>query len=87
MLQDPTYHLDSAMRQEAMSRFDDPESADALIFFKKDKVIFDPFTSLLSYMPISNEAIDPIVNNGEDYMQKLTPFVQTYMIALQDMYG
>ena len=38
-------------------------------------------------MPISNEAIDPIVNNGEDYMQKLTPFVQTYMIALQDMYG
>ena len=85
--EDVTYDLDAAIRNEGLARFDDPDSAEALIFFKKDKVIFDPFTSLTSYVNISNDAIDPIINGGSDYSQMLTPFEPIYRNLLTDMYG
>jgi len=85
--QDSAYNLDAMMRTDALSRFADPESAEAIVFFKQNKVIFDPFTSLLPYSNISDSAIDPIVNGGEDYDQLLAPFIDIYKQPLIDMYG
>lgn len=53
MREDPTYSLDNVMSLVAQTKTDDPESVDALVFFKKDKVVFDPI-----------DAIDPFYNSG-----------------------
>lgn len=86
LAQDPTFDLNATMRVAASSRLDDPESAEAVIFFKQNKVLFDPFLSLQSFAGIS-PGIDNIVNSGEDYLQELAQYEATYLSSLYDMYG
>lgn len=87
MKEDPTYDEDQIMRLAAQNKVDDPYSVDALIFFKRDKVIFDPLYSILGVSSYIGPAIDQVVVSGADYNEILDAQAITYLARLLELYS
>ena len=85
--QDPTYSEEGIMTTDAQKRIDDPESVTALVFFKRDKVIFDPLWVLLADHSYIGPAIDRIVTQGSDFNEVMDAQTNIYSARLLEVYG
>ncbi|MGD9605071.1 MAG: Ig-like domain-containing protein [Bacilli bacterium] len=85
--EDPTYSEEGIMTTAAEKKIDDPESVKALVFFKRDKVIFDPLWVLLADSVAIGPAIDRIVTQGVDFNEEMDSQTSTYTARLLEVYG
>ncbi len=85
--QDPTYSEDGIMTTGAEKKVDDPESVKALVFFKRDKVIFDPLWGMLTVSTQIGPAIDNVVVTGADYNEVLDAQTTLYLARLLELYS
>lgn len=84
---DPEMNEDVLMRRAAEFKLDDQESITAITFFKSDKVIWDPFYSILPSWSHAGRMIDDVVVTGTDYMQVVDTYDPQFRTALNDIYG
>ncbi|HQC75021.1 MAG TPA: hypothetical protein PLW60_05805, partial [Bacilli bacterium] len=59
----------------------------ALVFFKRDKVIFDPLWGMLGVSTYIGPAIDRVVTQGADYNEVLDAQTTTYQARLLELYS
>ncbi|HOH17909.1 MAG TPA: hypothetical protein PK087_01160, partial [Bacilli bacterium] len=59
----------------------------ALVFFKRDKVIFDPLWVLLADHSYIGPAIDRIVTQGSDFNEVMDAQTNIYSARLLEVYG
>jgi len=86
--EDVTYDPIQKKRNAANNKLDDPESVEAVIFFTKDKVVFDPLYELgggTIRFTISG-AIDAVVVDGEDYAAEMSAIENEVLQAMFDVY-
>jgi hypothetical protein len=84
---DPTYSEDGIMTTAAESKVDDQNSVDALVFFKRDKVIFDPLWTMLTDATYIGPAIDQIVTLGSDYNEIMDAQMALYQARMVELYS
>jgi len=84
---DPTYSEDGIMTTAAESKVDDPESVIALVYFKRDKVIFDPLWTMLTDATYIGPAIDQIVTLGSDYNEIMDAQMSVYQARMVELYS
>jgi len=84
---DPTYSEDGIMTTGAENKVDDPESVTALVFFKRDKVIFDPLWGMLAVSGNIGPAIDSVITTGADYNEILDAQGTLYLARLLELYS
>ena len=87
MQEDPTFSEDNVMRQFAQRKLDDPESVEAVIFFKNDKVVFDPTYSIYPYITYLSPALQQIVVNGADFFEQIDAIKPTYFNRMLELYS
>jgi hypothetical protein len=84
---DPTYSEDGVMSTAAESKVDDQNSVDALVFFKRDKVIFDPIQGMLADWSNIGSAVSSVVTTGADYNEVLDAQNTLYLARLLELYS
>lgn len=86
---DPELNEDVIMRRAAEAKLDDPESVTAIAFYKSDKVIFDPFYSIVpSYLAGGAGGIgDAVIVRGEDYQEVIAKYEGEFLKKLNELYG
>lgn len=89
-LADEEVDEETLMRRSANARLDDPESVNAILFFKRDKVIYDPAYGMLPVYSTGN--IGPsisfrVVQGGEDYTQVMAEITDVYQSRLNELFG
>ncbi|MDD4077119.1 MAG: Ig-like domain-containing protein [Bacilli bacterium] len=89
ILEDPTYDVIQKMRTAASNKLDDPESVEAIIFFTREKVLFDPMYELGggSVRFTLSTAIEDVVVRGEDYATKMSEIETGILQSLLDVYS
>lgn len=87
MKDDPDLNEDLLMMREAQFKLDDEESMKAVTFFKRDKVIWDTFYSILPPWQYAGPMIDKVVIFEVDYMKTVYEYELIYRDALDKAYG
>ncbi|HBP25353.1 MAG TPA: hypothetical protein DD618_00140, partial [Acholeplasmatales bacterium] len=63
------------------------DSVTALVFFKRDKVIFDPLWGMLAVSVNIGPAIDSVITTGADYNEILDAQTTLYLARLLELYS
>lgn len=87
MQADPQYNEDSLIIKAAEFKLDDPASIEAIAFFKADKVIYDPYYSIVDSATNAGPMVNAFVVDGEDYMAVADRYYTVFMTALQAQFG
>lgn len=87
MRKDPEFDEETKMRQSASAKLDDADSVTALVYFTRDKVVFDPLFGLLDVSSNIGTAMDQIIRDGADYSQVMDGIKPLYLTKMQDLYS
>lgn len=87
MEEDPTYNEDVAMKRSAEYQLDEAASLEAVTFFKRDKLIFDPIVYGIVVYSYISPFMDSIVFDGQDYTEVMDTHYPYYLSELQRLYG
>lgn len=87
VLSDPEYDEEVLMRRAAEKKLDDPESINAIVFFKGNQVIWDPFFSILPSWNYAGRMLDRIVTQGEDYNVVMSEYLPLFQQRMMELYG
>ncbi len=83
---DPEMNEEVLMRRAAAFKLDDQESITAISYFKGDKVIYDPFYSIVPSWNHAGPMIDAVAQ-GQDYMQIIDTYEPKFREALDKAFG
>jgi len=85
--QDPEFNIDVAMKRAASYKIDDEASLDAIAFFKRDKLVFDPIIyGVVGYYSMTS-TFDPVITEGKDFNQAIDEVYNEYRQKLVELYG
>jgi hypothetical protein len=79
----------SLMKKAAMKKLDDPASIDAIVFFTRNKVIFDPTYGMLAVFGAGNigPSMIQIVRDGYDYNQVINTMKPLYEARMGELFS
>lgn len=87
MNNNPDMSEEILMKVNAEAKLDDIESVNAITYFGRDKVIYDPYYSILSSSGYAGRMIDDVVVLGKDYYEVIDIYQPQYLFALNDRFG
>jgi len=84
---DPSFDEETLMRTSAEKKLDDTESVTAIVFFTKDKVMFDPIYGIYPYATYLSPALEAVVRDGADYSETLDNEAPKYRDRMLELYS
>jgi len=87
MKDDPSFDEETTMRNAAEAKFADPESVTAIVFFRRNKVVFDPLYGLLDVSSNIGTSMDQIVIEGADYNEVMDTLSPLYLARMLELYS
>jgi len=84
---DVTFDEETTMRTVAEKKLDDLESVEAISFFTRSKVMFDPIYNLIPYATDLSPALEQIVVDGADYNQIIDALIPMYENRMTELYS
>lgn len=84
---DPEFDIDVTMKRTAAFKLDEDASLEAIAFFKRDKLLYDPIIyGVVGYAQMIPN-FDPVVTEGRDYFEAVDSVYSTFLTTLLELYG